>query len=144
MKKINIFLILFMAALLAAVGSLRAQCSIEHRIDSLLPYIAEVESLCHIYAVGDNGKAFGLYQLHPIFVRDYNRIFGGNYSHADAFCPYTAAHITKSVLMHYSMKYYAMTCRMPSARVILAIHNGGWRGWENEATVPYLGKFGIE
>ena len=37
--------------------------------------------------IGDNGKAFGYYQITSIMVKDYNRISGQNLNHKDCFDP---------------------------------------------------------
>ena len=42
----------------------------------LLPLLAQVESNHNPRAVGDGGQAVGILQIHPIMVRDVNRILG--------------------------------------------------------------------
>ena len=46
--------------------------------EQLVQSIILVESEGKKDAVGDNGKAVGLFQIHPIMVRDVNRIIGEN------------------------------------------------------------------
>lgn len=50
----------------------------------LVNKIIEVESEFNHSAIGDNGKAVGLFQIHPIMVREVNRIAGDKiYSYTD-------------------------------------------------------------
>ena len=52
--------------------------------DTLVHRIMKVESEFNHSAIGDNGKAVGLFQIHPIMVREVNRITGEKlYSYTD-------------------------------------------------------------
>lgn len=51
---------------------------------------------------GDNGKAFGYYQITSIMVKDYNRITGESLTHEDCFDPTISKEIAYAVLQHYS------------------------------------------
>ncbi len=48
-----------------------------------LSAIAKIESSGNPLAIGDNGKAIGMYQLHKAVVIDYNKATGSNYRHKD-------------------------------------------------------------
>lgn len=48
-----------------------------------LGVIAKIESSGNPLAIGDNGKALGMYQLHKAVVIDYNKATGSNYKHKD-------------------------------------------------------------
>ena len=52
--------------------------------DINLQTIAFIESSNNINAVGDNGGALGLYQLHQSVITDYNRAHNTSVSHQDA------------------------------------------------------------
>lgn len=141
MKKVHKGLLILYVAMLLFVCSIQAQSyDLGAKVDSLLPYIAEVESRCQPFAIGDGGKALGVFQIHAIYVKDYNRIFGANFEHTDVLCYYTAKHITRSIMMYYGRVYYLETNCLPSADVLLSIHNGGGRGWTKN-TKSYLKKF---
>lgn len=66
---------LFILIIMAFTATINAQASID------INRIAMIESSGNINAIGDNGKAIGLYQLHAPVVKDYNLKHGTAYSH---------------------------------------------------------------
>ena len=78
--------------------------------------------------VGDNGAAFGHYQIHKVMVDDYNRITGSKLTHADAFDPIVAERIAYAVLSHYA-KHIQSTGVKPTVDHLLFIWNGGGGAW---------------
>lgn len=63
-----------------------AQAIADHaQID--LSAIAQIESSGRSHAVGDGGRALGLYQLHAAVIKDYNRTHKTHLSHKDALDP---------------------------------------------------------
>ena len=78
--------------------------------------------------VGDNGAAFGHYQIHKVMVDDYNRITGSKLTHADAFDPIVAERIAFAVLSHYA-KHIQSTGVKPTVDHLLFIWNGGGGAW---------------
>ena len=78
--------------------------------------------------VGDNGAAFGLYQIHKVMVDDYNRITGSELIHEDALDPITAEHIAYTILSHYA-KHIQSTGVKPTVDHLLFIWNGGGDAW---------------
>lgn len=98
--------------------------------EKLLDAIRYVESKNYNKAVGDNGKAFGSYQIHKAYIEDVNRIYKTNYKHEDAFNETLAREITKKYLMYYGRVYYNKTGRMPTDEIFARIHNGGPSGWK--------------
>lgn len=55
--------------------------------------VAQIESSSQPSAVGDGGKALGLYQLHEAVIIDYNKRHKARYTHRDALKPEIAAKI---------------------------------------------------
>lgn len=80
------------------------------------------------YIVGDNGKAYGHYQIHEVMVKDYNRITGSKASHLDAFDPEASERIAYAVLNHYA-KYIRSNGITPNVDHMLFIWNGGGGAW---------------
>jgi hypothetical protein len=78
--------------------------------------------------VGDNGAAYGIYQIHKVMVEDYNRITGSKASHVDAFDPVFSEQLAYAVLRHYA-KYIQSTGITPTADHLLYIWNGGGGAW---------------
>jgi soluble lytic murein transglycosylase-like protein len=58
-----------------------------------LKAIAQIESNGNPKAVGDKGRAFGLYQLHKEPIEDYNRHFKADFKHSEAFNPKVATKV---------------------------------------------------
>lgn len=79
--------------------------------------------------VGDNGAAYGHYQIHKVMVDDYNRITGSKATHTDAFDPVVGERIAYAVLSHYA-KHIKSTGVTPKADHMLFIWNGGGGAWE--------------
>lgn len=96
-----------MLVLLAFGGNALAQnCSVN------LEAIRFIESSGRANAIGDGGKALGLFQLHAGAVCDASRFLGKKYSHKEALEPSTAliladAYLNKVIpryLKHYGLK----------------------------------------
>jgi hypothetical protein len=79
--------------------------------------------------VGDNGAAYGHYQIHKVMVDDYNRITGSKATHTDAFDPVVGERIAYAVLSHYA-KHIQASGVTPTADHMLFIWNGGGGAWK--------------
>lgn len=108
--------------------------------DKLLFAIATVESNNKDSAIGDNGRAFGRYQLWSGYVQDTNRIGNCNYSHNDAKSEIKARSMVVAYLTHYGRRYERITGKKASNEVLARIHNGGPNGWKKSATIKYWNK----
>jgi len=109
--------------------------------DDLLTKIAWLESNFDQFAIGDNGKAKGMYQLWNSYIQEHNRLYGTSYVHDDAFCPYTSRHIVKGVLVAMAKNYYKNEGRVPNEVELLAMHNGGYRGYKKNTSLPYIQRY---
>ena len=103
----------------------------------LLAAIATVESDNDPNAIGDNGQALGLYQLHAAYVADVVQITGIEYDHRDALNPHVAREMVIAYLRHYGTLLEAKTCRIPGYALMARIHNGGPNGDMKPSTVRY-------
>lgn len=83
----------------------------------------------HVTITGDEGHAYGLYQITDIMVEDYNRITGNQVAHVVAFDPIFSARIAKTVLAHYSRQILEAGYE-PNPRHWLYIWNGGGGAWQ--------------
>jgi len=101
----------------------------------LLAAIIAVESGGNPHAVGDGGAAVGILQIHPITVRDANRILRRDvYTDADRRCPRKSIEIFGVITGHYSGRHGA------SMETIARRWNGGPRGETKRATETYWQK----
>ena len=80
--------------------------------------------------VGDNGAAYGHYQIHKVMVDDYNRITGSKASHTDVFDPVFGEMVAYAVLKHYA-KHIQASGVTPTAYHLLFIWNGGGSAWKS-------------
>jgi hypothetical protein len=103
----------------------------------LLLVIGTIESGLDPNAIGDNGKAYGQYQLWEIYIDDVNRTQKTYYSHQDAFNVYHAEQIVKLYTT-----YWCNRRNLPlTAENLLRFHNGG-SNWIHKPhkTDPYIKK----
>jgi len=69
----------------------------------LLPLLISVESNGNPNAVGDSGQAIGILQIHPIMVKDVNRILGKEkYTLKDRYSPKKSKEMAVIYFQHYS------------------------------------------
>jgi hypothetical protein len=89
-------------------------------LDRAIQALIQVESNGRCLAIGDNGKAYGILQIHNVMIQDYNRITGASLVHSDAFNEVTARRVCRSILKHY-----LQDIRSPTLKHIAFIWNGG-------------------
>lgn len=82
-------------------------------------------------AIGDNGRAFGRYQIHKGAVMDVNRVYGTNYKHSDMFNRKNAEDVLMKYLTFWG-KYNNKHRKVElSYRNLAAMWNGGGpSGWK--------------
>lgn len=102
--------------------------------------LRRVESSNRVKAVGDNGKAWGVYQIHPGYVRDVNRIYKTRFTYADRLDPVKAHRMVRLYLDYWGKQYVKRTGRPLTLEVLARIHNGGPEGWRKPATATYWRK----
>jgi hypothetical protein len=98
----------------------------------VLDAIARIESHGNPNAVGDGGRALGVYQIHCVYWKDGTQLLGVDWPHRDAADPNKARRVVKAYLLHYG--------RGKSLLEMARIHNGGPRGDKKKATLPYARK----
>jgi len=103
----------------------------------LLPILMQIESSNNPSAVGDNGHAVGILQIHKIYVRDVNRILGHDeYTYDDRWDIEKSKEMTKIYLSWYAPKMKLMS-KLDKLQTLGAIHNGGPKGYEKSSTLKY-------
>lgn len=102
--------------------------------DRLLDAIAKVESNHNPNAVGDDGKAIGVFQIHRVYWQDavqHDPNIGGCYE--DCRDPEYA----RRIVIAYMDRYAPANA---SDETLARIHNGGPRGHKKSATTKYWNK----
>lgn len=79
----------------------------------------------------------GIFQITPVCIEDYNRIFKTNYSHKDARKPKIAFKICNNYLSHWGNIYEVKTGNKPTYEIYARIWNGGPNGYKKESTKKY-------
>lgn len=91
--------------------------------------LIEVESGGDPHAVGDGGRAVGVLQIHPIMVRDVNRILGyDRWTLEDRWSAAESREMLEVYLGHYGATSYEEAARK---------WNGGPDGHEQRQTLQY-------
>jgi len=97
---------------------------------NLIETLIEVESNGNAKAIGDNGKAFGILQIHQVMVNEANRIGGTNFTHQDMFSPTASRKVAEIVLGHYGRHIQKTTGKPATAKQLAFIWNGGGAAWK--------------
>lgn len=98
-------------------------------IERLLDAIARLESESNPDAVGDSGRAIGMYQIHRRYWRDGMRILNVKWDYNLAFDAQKSRQVVKAYLLYYG--------RGKSLLDMARIHNGGPKGYKKKATLAY-------
>ena len=102
-------------------------------IPTLIAALIIVESGGDPQAVGDNGLAIGVLQIHPVFVEDVNRIIGRDvYTLADRSNPELSIEMVKVWATYYKGRWEERIGRTeyPIHESDLAVmFNRGWSGY---------------
>lgn len=99
---------------------------------SLLVAMAAIESGHDSSAVGDGGRAIGVYQIHPAYWKDSG--VPGRWE--DCRNPAYA----RRVILAYWKRYCPDALRNGDLEVLSRVHNGGPRGHKKKKTVAYWRK----
>ena len=105
------FVLLLVGTSLTGTGE-----TLERAIQALI----QVESNGRSSEIGDNGKAYGILQIHDIMIQDYNRITGASLQHSDAFDAQTSEAVCRTVI-----GYYLQDIDHPTLKHVAFIWNGG-------------------
>lgn len=114
----------FLLATLALSTPLMAQSP------SLVQALIRVESGGRANAVGDQGRAFGILQIHSATVQEANRIAGTRFTHRDMLDPVKARRVASIVLGHYSRHIQKATGRPATNKELAFVWNGGGDAWK--------------
>ena len=104
----------------------------------LLHALKMAESGCKSDAIGDNGNAVGILQLHKVYVDDANRIVGyDKYNYTDRYDVRKSEEITLIVLAHYGDIYEHTTGKPCTDEVLARIHNLGYTNRDSDLGIVY-------
>lgn len=114
------------------VSSGPANAGDDDPMERLLDAIARIESRSDPNAVGDSGRAIGVYQIHRRYWQDGTRILGVDWSYEHAADTAKARQVVRAYLRHYG--------RGRDILDMARIHNGGPQGYRKQSTLDYARK----
>lgn len=119
----------------------QVKVTIEPSWEDLINAIIYVESRGNDSAIGDGGKAVGCLQIHPICVREVNRILrkrksNVRYSLQDRYNRVKSVQIF-SIITEHHWKCCEYVTFMEYAEIVSRKWNGGPRGDKKKATLKY-------
>ena len=104
--------------------------------------LKELETNNNPKAIGDNGRAYGVLQIHNICVKDVNRVYGTNFSHKDAFIPHKAEAIALLYLKEGVRLFKKKYNRLPTDEDIVRMYNGNiYNGYKKVSTKGYYKRY---
>jgi len=107
-------------------------------IDKLIPALIQVESGGNPNAVGDNGEAVGILQIHKCVVDDVDSWHRPSmYGEGSRWSPESSISICIEYLSYYKHKYEVKTLKPATFEVLARIWNGGPNGWKKKSTKSY-------
>jgi len=96
---------------------------IDYRIDRVIPALIEVESNGNDSAIGDEGQAVGCLQIHPIMVREVNRILKKDkFTEMDRYDRKKSIDMCRVYLRHWGLHLYGNDA---SEEKLARLWNGG-------------------
>lgn len=99
--------------------------TIYDKIPEIIKILRVIESQNDPNAIGDNGNAKGVLQIHSIYVKEVNNRYGTSFKHNEMFDPVKAEEVTR-LYMKFFIKYYNKKFnKMPTEKEIVQCHNFG-------------------
>lgn len=134
----KILIIIFIAMDLLTIPIIKKRGQAKNSWDNLVEAIIQVESRGNDSAVGDNGKAVGCLQIHPIVVREVNRLVSKPYTLDDRYSRAKSIEMFNIISEEYDCcEEYTF---MQYAEIVARRWNGGPKGDKKTATLEYWEK----
>tara|TARA_R110000803_G_scaffold65362_3_gene126499 strand:- start:197 stop:622 length:426 start_codon:yes stop_codon:yes gene_type:complete len=134
----KILIIVFIAMDLLTIPIIKKRGQAKNSWDNLVEAIIQVESRGNDSAVGDNGKAVGCLQIHPIVVREVNRLVSKHYTLDDRYSRAKSIEMFNIISEEYDCcEEYTF---MQYAEIVARRWNGGPKGDKKTATLEYWEK----
>ena len=134
----KILIIVFIALDLLTIPIIKKRGQAKNSWDNLVEAIIQVESRGNDSAVGDNGKAVGCLQIHPIVVREVNRLVSKHYTLDDRYSRAKSIEMFNIISEEYDCcEEYTF---MQYAEIVARRWNGGPKGDKKTATLKYWEK----
>ncbi len=106
----------------------------------LISALIHVESKGNPDAIGDNGQAYGVLQMHQIYLDDVERISARIYTIDDIKDEANAREACYIYMLHYGKVLYRREGRQVTLEDLARMHNGGPDGYKQDCTKAYWAK----
>lgn len=111
-------------------------------LDEIYDIIKYVESSNNPKAIGDDGRAYGVVQIHKSCVMDINRLYNTNYTHKQAFDEAYSREMFMLYMSYGIKRFKKRYCRSPTEEEVVRFWNGGiYKGYKMKATKKYYKKY---
>lgn len=107
---------------------------------SIIPLLCQIESNHNPNAVGDNGRAVGILQIHECVVDDVNGYLAIDFRSSDRRDSRNSQYLCYFYLLRWGRAYQRNTGKNPTKEVLCRIWNGGPKGYLKKSTIPYWNK----
>lgn len=104
--------------------------------------LEQVESNGDAKAIGDNGKAYGILQIHKVCVDDINRYYNTDYTHQDAFDEICSEEMFNLYIGMGIELYTKKHGKLPTEEQVVRFWNGGvYTGHKRDTTIKYYKRY---
>ena len=107
---------------------------------TLLPLLAEVESNFDPNAIGDDGAAIGIYQIHKDYWTDATDTLEVEWDYIFAKDPFRSTCVVIAYLSLYGCRYEDEIGQPATMEVLARIHKDGPDGYKKESSKAYWKK----
>lgn len=122
--------------------SLFLQVGATTNLDSIMKVLKVVESNNKEKVIGDEGRAYGILQIHKICVTEVNRYYGTTYTHKDCLNEVCSEEIFE-LCMNIGIEMYTNKHnKPPTEQDLVRMWNGGiYTGHKKSSTIPYYKEY---
>lgn len=111
-------------------------------LNQIFNVIKHVETNNNPKAIGDDGRAYGVVQIHKVCILDVNKTFNTEFRHKDAFNVIISKEIFKLYIRKGVNLFKKKHCRDPTEQEIVRMWNGGiYKGYRYRGTLKYYKRY---
>lgn len=116
--------------------------STDYTLDEIYDVLIHVESNNNPEAIGDDGRAYGVLQIHSICVEDINRLYNTEYTHQQAFNRIHSKQMFFLYLQYGIKRFKRRYSRSPTEGEVVRMWNGSvYSGYKKESTKKYYRRY---
>lgn len=114
----------------------------DSKLIQIVDVLKEVETNRNPKSVGDNGRAYGVLQIHKICVDDVNRFYNTNFSHDEMFNEEKAELVAVLYLKKGVELFRKKYKKHPTEKQVVRMFNGNiYNGFKKDSTLKYYQRY---